>query len=99
MAVQHQVWIRFKDGTTPEQAEGHMQALRTLKQVIPAIEHISCGANFTDRSGGFTHGLLVTVADRAGLATYLEHPDHVRVATAMRQDAQEIRALDYETSE
>ncbi len=95
MAVTHMVWIKFNEGVTPADVEGHLGALRALKESVPGIINLTAGANFTDRANGYTHGLLVTLADKAALETYATHPNHVAVATALRQDAV-LQAMDYE---
>ncbi|MEX2387843.1 MAG: Dabb family protein, partial [Phycisphaeraceae bacterium] len=68
---------------------------RSLKTKVPGIRHLAVGENFTDRSGGFTHGLLVTLESRAALKVYADHPEHVAVAGPLKADA-ELRALDFE---
>jgi hypothetical protein len=60
MAVEHMVWIRFKDGVSEDRAAHHMRELMGLAESVPAIQSIRAGRNFTDRAGDFTHGLTVT---------------------------------------
>jgi len=95
MSVYHLVWIKFADGVPAERIESHLQALRSLRTRVPGVLDLTLGANFTDRANGCTHGLVVTLQDRQALSNYATHPDHVAVASAVRQDAQ-ILALDYE---
>jgi len=95
MAVNHMVWICFRDGVPAERIAEHLGALQSLRARVPDILELHLGRNFTDRADGYTHGLSVILADRAALAAYAAHPDHVAVATALRQDAK-ILALDYE---
>ena len=95
MAVKHVVWIKFKDAVTPERVSEHVRALKDLTVRVPGIVDLAVGANFTDRANGFTHGLVVTLEDRAALDRYAAHPAHVEVATALRSDA-DLQALDYE---
>src|SRR5262245_34454430 len=42
----------------------------TIKDKIPGIADLSCGANFSDQAKGYTHGLVVRFTDRSGLETY-----------------------------
>lgn len=91
--VEHMVWIRFHDGVSPDRVAEHLAGLRGLKQRIPDVIDLAVGENFTDRSGGFTHGLLVRLPSRAALQTYQDHPDHLKVAAPLKQDA-ELRAMD-----
>jgi hypothetical protein len=96
MAVDHMVWIRFHEGVGEDRIAEHLANLRSLAQRVPAVQDLRVGANFTDRARGFTHGLIVTVADRDALQQYLEHPDHVAVAGPLKEDA-ELMAMDIET--
>jgi UDP-N-acetylenolpyruvoylglucosamine reductase len=94
MPVNHVVWIKFAAETSAQRITEHMDALRRLKTDVPGINHLSVGANFTNRAHGFTHGLVVELKDKEALAGYAVHPRHVEVATAVRRDA-ELWALDY----
>lgn len=95
MAVDHMVWIKFNEGVGPERIREHLDNLGNMKGIVPAIKEVRIGENFTDRSGGFTHGLIVTVESREALPEYLNHPHHVEVATPLKEDA-ELRAMDIE---
>ena len=96
MPVEHMVWIKFKDGVGAERKAEHVRNLAALGETVPAIESIRVGENFTDRARGFTHGLVVTVATRADLPRYLNHPKHVEAAGPMKEDAAEVMAMDIE---
>jgi hypothetical protein len=95
MAVNHMVWMKFRDGVDDARIAAHLQALRLIEGRIPGVRSLTLGRNFTDRANGFTHGLCVILEDRAALAAYGPHPYHVVVATALRRDA-ELLVLDYE---
>lgn len=96
--VEHMVWIKFKDGVDEARQREHMEGLASLAQTVPAVQRLVVGKNFTDRAQGYTHGLLVTVADRAALKAYNDHPEHMAVALPLRQDA-EIMVLDIEVGD
>jgi len=95
MAVNHLVWLKFGADVPAERVQAHLNALQDLRSQLPGVVDLTLGANFTERANGFTHGLVVTLRDKAALAGYAVHPRHVEVATALRKDA-EILALDYE---
>ncbi|WP_432798283.1 Dabb family protein [Poriferisphaera sp. WC338] len=95
MAVQHMVWIKFNANTPQTRIDHHLAALGALRTKVPGITHLSVGQNFTDRANGFTHGLLVTLESKSALETYATHPEHVPVATALKEDAT-LMAMDYE---
>lgn len=96
MAVRHVAWLKFKDGTAPDRIEQHMANCRSLERSVPEVERLECGANFSDRAGGFTHGIVVSVADRDALDRYLKHPSHIPVADALVADLEELRVMDIE---
>lgn len=96
MTLKHVAWLKFKDGVSAEQIARHLEACRRLVAKVPSLENLECGPNTTDRAGGFTHGIIVTVADRTALDVYLNHPAHVPVAEALVADVAELRVMDIE---
>jgi hypothetical protein len=96
MAVRHVAWLRFKSGVSPERIEEHMTACRSLIGRVPVVQNLECGPNLTDRAGGFTHCIIVSLSDREALPAYLEHPDHLPVAEALVADVAELRVMDVE---
>lgn len=95
MAVEHIVWIKFNEGVSEERANEHIANLLTLKDRVPGVTRVTAGKNFTERSKGFTHALVVTLEDKAALDAYLPHPEHVAVAAPMKAEA-ELMAIDFE---
>ncbi|MEX2672900.1 MAG: Dabb family protein [Phycisphaeraceae bacterium] len=95
MAVEHMVWLKFNEGVSADRVEEHVENLRSLAGRIPVVESVKIGKSFTDRARGFTHGMIVTLADREALPLYLNHPDHIDVAGPLREDA-EVMAMDIE---
>lgn len=93
--IEHMVWMKFKPEVAPDRIEQHLANLRALAGRIPGVVSIRAGANFTNRSGGYTHGMLVTLTDKAALDVYLPHPEHVAAATPLKQDA-DLLVLDIE---
>jgi len=95
--IEHIVLFRWTEKATPQAIDSVMTELRKLKGKIPGIVDLSCGANFSDRAKGYTHGLVVRFTDRAALDAYGPHPEHQRVVqnfiAPIRAD---ILALDYD---
>lgn len=94
MTAKHVAWFRFKDGVSEDRIDEHMRAVRTLANLVPAVNTIDCGKSYTDRAGGLTHCIIVTLPDRASLPRYLEHPAHVPIAEALVSDIAELRVMD-----
>ena len=96
MALRHVAWLRFKDEVSPERIDEHLAACRALVGPVPVLENLECGPNLSDRAGGFTHCIIVSLRNRDALAAYLEHPEHVPVAEALVADLAELRVMDVE---
>ena len=95
--LEHIVLMRWKDDASSESIDRVLTELRALKAKIPAIVDLTCGANFSDRSKGYTHGLAVRFKDRAGLEIYGPHPEHQRVVqNFIKPIAADVLAVDYE---
>ena len=94
MTAKHVAWFRFNDGVSDERIDEHMRAVRTLAELVPIVSAIECGRSYTDRAGGLTHCIIVTLPDRASLPQYLEHPAHVPIAGALVDDIAELRVMD-----
>ena len=94
MALRHVAWLRFKDGVGTDRIETHMAACRSLVGRVPVIQNLECGPNLSDRAGGFTHCIIVSLPDHDALPAYLEHPEHVPVAEALVADVAELRVMD-----
>jgi hypothetical protein len=94
VTAKHIAWFRFKDGVTDDRIDGHMRAVRTLADLVPVVRAIECGRSYTDRAGGLTHCIVVTLPDRESLPSYLEHPAHVPIGEALVNDIAELRVMD-----
>jgi hypothetical protein len=95
MPVNHVVLLKFNEGVAAGRIDQHLRALATLRDRVPGVTALSLGTNFSERSRGYTHALVVTLRDRAALAAYGPHPAHVEVAAPLREDA-ELLVVDYD---
>ena len=95
--VEHILLMRWTEEASEEAIDRALDELRGLKGKIAGIVELSCGANFSERAKGYTHGLVMRFTDRAALEAYGPHPEHQRVVqdfiSPIRAD---ILALDYE---
>ena len=94
MSAKHVAWFNFKKGVSQNRIEEHIEAVRGLGDLVPAVSEIECGPSHTDRAGGLTHCIIVTLPSREALPEYLEHPAHVPVAEALVADVDELRVMD-----
>ena len=95
--VEHIVLFRWAEEASREAIDSAVEGLRGLKGKIAGIEDLSCGANFSDRAKGYTHGLVVRFTDRAALEAYGPHPEHQRVVRNFIDPIRaDVLAFDYE---
>jgi hypothetical protein len=95
--IEHIVLFRWMEGASQEAIDSVVAELRKLKGKVPGVVDLSCGANFSDRAKGYTHGLAVRFKDRAALEAYGSHPEHQRVVQKFINPIRgEVLAIDYE---
>ncbi len=95
--VEHVVLFRWTEAATAEAIQQAVDGLRDLRGQIEGIVDLSCGADFSSRAQGYTHGLVVRFTDRASLEAYGPHPAHQRVVTTLIDPIRaDVLALDYE---
>lgn len=92
---EHIVLFKPKQSTTPEQEDELIQRLLDLRSQIPEIVDISAGRTVTERSKGYTIGLVVRFRDAQGLEVYQPHPAHQDVVAFVREIIDDIIAVDY----
>ena len=71
--IQHIVLLKWKPGTTDEQINTAFVRTQQLVDQIDGVERITLGRNRGHADHGFTHALIVKLADDA-LEAYLDHP-------------------------
>lgn len=95
--VEHIVCFKLKPEATPEQETQLIEMLRGLKDKIPTIMDLSAGRTYVpERGQGYTIGLVVRFQDKAGLALYGPHPEHVPVKEYATRVCESLLAIDYE---
>jgi antibiotic biosynthesis monooxygenase (ABM) superfamily enzyme len=95
--VDHLVFFTVEPGAPEEEVEDLLSSLRALKEKVPGVVDLSVGENFSERSGGYTHGLFVRFEDREGLATYMTHSEHLAVVEKLDRLTTGRIVVDYET--
>jgi|TARA_B110000003_G_C16310494_1_gene402559 hypothetical protein len=101
MVVEHIVLLKIKSDTSEEQLLKIETGLYNLKTEIPGIIDISFGADFSGRSQGFSHGLVVRFESKEASVAYQTHPAHASYRDNVLKpflggDAPLVLACDYE---
>ena len=63
---------------------------------IPGVLDVSGGRNFSDKSEGVSHAMVVTLADQAALDVYGPHPNHDEVRALMMPLVERVSSVDRE---
>lgn len=93
----HIVLWSFRDTVPSEERVSLIEAIRALRTQVPSLRSLEVGENRTPaRAQGYTHILLETFEDQAGLAAYSSHSAHLPVATRIRDAAAQLLAVDLE---
>ena len=95
--VEHLVLFKLKEGTPQEEIDEMLDALRSLRESADGIVDLTTGPNTSDRSQGFSHGLVVRFADQEALEAYLPHPAHQKVVSEnIMPILEDLIVVDYE---
>jgi len=89
----------FKDSVPEPERAAILEALRGLTATVPSLRSLEFGLNVSPaRAQGYTHLLIETFDDQAGLAAYAGHPAHIPVQVRVREAAAQLLAVDLEVS-
>ena len=95
--LRHVVLWSFKDDIPASERQALVEAIRGLKATVPELRTLEVGENISPaRAQGYTHVLLETFDDRAALAAYAAHPDHLPVLARLREAVSQLVAVDLE---
>lgn len=81
MGLRHIVTLTFREGTTPDQIDTIVTALRELPGQIPEIEAYSVGVDAGLAEGNATLGIVGDFASVGDYEVYRDHPAHQAVIT------------------
>jgi hypothetical protein len=95
--LRHVVLFAFRNDVPATERAAVLEAIRGLRAAVPSLRSLEVGENLSPaRARGYTHILLETFDDQAGLAEYATHPAHVPVAARIRAAAAQLLAVDLE---
>jgi hypothetical protein len=93
--IDHLVFLTTREDATPEEIEDLVSSIRGLKDSVPGVVDLTVGENFSERSGGYTHGIFVRFESAEDLQGYMKHPDHLAVVEKLDRLTSRI-VVDYE---
>ena len=95
-ALTHVVMFRLKQ-PTPENRAAVIAALQSLEGRVPSLRGLEVGGDVLGTERSYDLVLIARFDDRAGLAAYQTHPEHVRVLAVLSELTSSSAAVDYET--
>lgn len=96
--LHHIVLFTFRDDVAVSERTSILDALRGLRSAVPSLRSLDVGENVSPaRAQGYTHVLVETFDDRAGLELYATHPAHLPVAARIKAAASQLLAVDLES--
>ena len=72
--IQHIVLLKWKPGTAEERILTAFRQAEHLPNKIDGVDSLTIGRNRVAHEHGYTHVLIVRLADEQALERYLEHP-------------------------
>jgi hypothetical protein len=93
----HIVIWKYRDDVPQGTREVHISLLRHLPGVISEIRSFSIGFDVLHLPRSYDMGLVATFDDREGLATYTNHPEHLKAAAMSKDISAHIASVDFES--
>ena len=80
--IKHIVLLTFKLNMTEDEINAVLEQLGNLRKIIPSIKSFSFGKNCSPEglNKGYNHAFIMEFDDIEGRDTYLNHPEHRRIA-------------------
>jgi quinol monooxygenase YgiN len=96
--IKHIAFVKFKDGTTPEQIDEVFNRLLDLSEAVEGIEDYVAGSNNSPQglSQGYTHAFIMTFRDAAARDAYLPHPEHRKFEEGALPLIESVAVVDFE---
>lgn len=93
----HAVYFQFKDSATDPEIEHIVDEFLLLKEKIDTIISIEWGVSESVEglNDDFTHCFLVSFKDKAGLETYIPHPEHKKFVEILKPSLEKVFVFDY----
>ena len=93
--IVHIVMFRFKDENKSENIKATKEKLDALLNLIPNLNSMEVGVNFTDSPRAFDMSLYSTFDTEDDLKVYAVHPEHLKVVEFIKSVTLESKVVDY----
>lgn len=93
--VVHIVMLKFKDEDKSENLQKVRDRLNALVGLVPTLNSIEVGINFSLEQRAFDLSLYSTFQTKEDLKAYAVHPEHLRVVELIKSTTLESKVVDY----
>ena len=93
--VVHIVMLKFKDEDKSENLQKVRDRLNALVGLVPTLNSIEVGINFSREQRAFDLSLYSTFQTKEDLEAYAVHPEHLRVVELIKSTTLESKVVDY----
>jgi hypothetical protein len=93
--VVHIVMLKFKDEDKSENLQKVRDRLNALVGLVPTLNSIEVGINFSLEQRAFDLSLYSTFQTKEDLEAYAVHPEHLRVVELIKSTTLESKVVDY----
>lgn len=99
--LRHGVFLKFREGATPEQIKDIEESFAKLPSECPTIKAFEWGQNNSPEKhdDGFTHCYMFTFDDPKGLKEYAVSPAHTALVAKIPSAGEKARVLDFWSKE
>jgi len=94
--IKHVVFFKFKPEAAAADRKAALDGLRALPAKIEVIRSFEIGENVLPSARAWDGVLIGEYDDLDALDVYIRHEEHVRAATAMREQCESVGSVDYE---
>jgi hypothetical protein len=96
--LKHIVLVHFKTEVLAGEIEDVFDKILDASENVPNIDDYVQGPNDSKESlnQGYTHGFVMTFADKYARDNYLMHPEHVNIKNLLQPMAENILVFDFE---
>ena len=96
--IKHIVFLKSKEKDAAIRRniiEEVAKRLNTLSLIIPEIDSLEVGINFSDRNSAYDLALVTSFKSESDLNIYRFHKDHLKVIEYIKQNKLQTAVVDY----
>ncbi|MBE0513348.1 Dabb family protein [Sulfurimonas sp.] len=93
--IVHIVMFKFKEENKESNIKEVVSRLNALVGLIPELNSMEVGVNFTDSERAFDLSLYSTFETKEDLASYAIHPEHLKAVELIKSVTSESKVVDY----